>query len=171
MMELLGRELELPPGSFFQVNTAMAERLFRYAAKYIPTEGTAVELYAGIGAITLSMDTTASLYGVEIHPGVVIATSRNAERLGKTPVFSSGKAKTSFATCPPRIPSSSIPRESDSMRNSQARSSVARFYESSTSPATPRASPDSTRTKSRTSPPTISFPGRDMWRRLCFYPN
>ena len=100
MMELLGRELELPPGSFFQVNTAMAERLFRHAAKHIPTEGTVVELYAGIGAITLSMDTTASLYGVEIHPGAVAAANRNAERLARDARFLLGKSEDLFRDLP-----------------------------------------------------------------------
>ncbi|MCL2767499.1 MAG: 23S rRNA (uracil(1939)-C(5))-methyltransferase RlmD [Synergistaceae bacterium] len=41
--------------SFFQVNTEQAKNLYNYACSFIPEDGNILELYCGIGSITMSL--------------------------------------------------------------------------------------------------------------------
>ncbi|HSW09924.1 MAG TPA: 23S rRNA (uracil(1939)-C(5))-methyltransferase RlmD [Bacillota bacterium] len=80
--ERLGRfRFTLSPGSFFQVNSAQAEAMCRLAAEQaVPTPGgTVLEVYAGIGTISLFLAERAEMVlGVESHLPAVEDARRNA---------------------------------------------------------------------------------------------
>lgn len=78
---LLGLSFEITPLSFFQVNPAQTERLYRHAidfARLSPSD-TVVDAYAGAGTISLCMAQKASrVIGIEIVPQAVESARRNA---------------------------------------------------------------------------------------------
>ncbi len=82
---LCGIPLRLSPQSFYQVNTAQAERLYAEAKRLgdpKPDE-LLLDLYCGAGAIGLSMaDAAGKVLGVEVVPQAVENARENAERAG-----------------------------------------------------------------------------------------
>ena len=75
---LLGKQFEISPNSFYQVNHDQCEKLYAKAAEYADLTGseTLVDLYCGAGTIGLTMaDKAAQVIGIEIIPQAV----RNAE--------------------------------------------------------------------------------------------
>ena len=73
--------------SFFQTNTAQAERLFALvaAACALTGEETVLDLYSGTGAISLLLAGRArKVYGIELAPAAVADAVRNAEANGIT---------------------------------------------------------------------------------------
>ena len=82
--ELCGLRLRISPHSFYQVNTAMAERLYQKAAEYAaPEGGTLLDLYCGIGSIGLSMASRAeAIVGVEVTQRAVADAQENAASNG-----------------------------------------------------------------------------------------
>ena len=85
--ELCGLRFSLSPHSFYQVNRAQAERLYRQAAAYAGLTGgeTLLDLYCGAGTISLSMAAQAKrLIGVEIVEDAVKNARENAARNGVT---------------------------------------------------------------------------------------
>lgn len=79
---LCGVTFEISPLSFYQVNRAQAERLYRRAAEYACLDGSQVvfDIYCGTGTIGLTMASKAKeLYGIEIVPDAVKNAIRNAE--------------------------------------------------------------------------------------------
>ena len=82
---LLGLTFEISPLSFFQVNPAQTEQLYRTAidfARLVP-EDTVVDAYAGAGTIALSMAKRCKrVIGLEIVPQAVDSARRNAQRNG-----------------------------------------------------------------------------------------
>ena len=84
---LLGLSFEISPLSFFQVNPAQTERLYRQAidfAKLAPGD-TVVDAYAGAGTIALCMAGQCKrVIGLEIVPQAVESAKRNAKRNGIT---------------------------------------------------------------------------------------
>lgn len=81
---MLGKTFTISPGSFYQVNTPMAERLYSEAAKLADPDGkTLIDLYCGIGTVGLTMsDNAKSLIGVEIIPSAVENAKTNARMNG-----------------------------------------------------------------------------------------
>ena len=78
---LCGLEFTLSPLSFFQVNAAQAERLYRLAGEFAQLRGNEklLDLYCGTGTIGLTMARgCAELVGVEIIPQAVEDARRNA---------------------------------------------------------------------------------------------
>ena len=71
----------ISPGSFYQVNTPMAERLYAVAKDFAQPEGkTVADIYCGIGTIGLSMASEAKqLIGVEIVESAAENAKLNAE--------------------------------------------------------------------------------------------
>lgn len=68
--------------SFFQVNTAQAEVLYRKAVEYAALTGneTVIDAYCGAGAITLFLAERAKfVYGIEIVESAILDAKRNAE--------------------------------------------------------------------------------------------
>ena len=79
---MCGREVCISPQSFYQINTAQAERLYGIAKEYADLHGTEtlLDLYCGAGTVGLSMtDECGKLIGVEIIPQAVENAKKNAE--------------------------------------------------------------------------------------------
>lgn len=78
---MCGRKIKISPLSFYQVNTAQAERLYKIAADYAELTGeeTLLDLYCGAGTVGLSMsDRVKKLIGGEIVPEAVENARKNA---------------------------------------------------------------------------------------------
>jgi len=81
MDELCGLKFQISPLSFYQVNPAGAEILYRKAAEYAGLTGkeTVLDLYCGAGTIGLTMAAKAKeIIGVEIVPAAVADAKTNA---------------------------------------------------------------------------------------------
>ncbi len=77
---MCGRRIRLSPLSFYQVNTAQAERLYAKAQEYVEPAGKDIlDLYCGAGTIGLSMEGFARLTGAEIVPQAVENAHFNAQ--------------------------------------------------------------------------------------------
>ena len=84
---LCGVPVSLSPQSFYQVNTAQAERLFSEAKRLANPQKNELllDLYCGAGAIGLSMaDAVKQVIGVEVVPQAVADAKENAKRAGIT---------------------------------------------------------------------------------------
>ncbi len=84
---LCGLTFRLSPRSFYQVNHHQAERLYDAAitAAGITREDTVLDLYCGVGTITLAMSRAAGkVIGVEVIPQAVEDAKDNAKRNGIT---------------------------------------------------------------------------------------
>lgn len=82
---LCGHTFRLSVPSFFQVNREQTEVLYRRALEFAALTGTetVVELYCGIGAISLTLaERAAQVIGVEIVPQAVEDAKANARRNG-----------------------------------------------------------------------------------------
>ncbi len=82
---LCGREFEISPQSFWQVNRRAAEMLYRKAAELadIQSGETVLDLFCGIGTVGMSVcEKDAMLYGIEIVPEAVENARLNAARNG-----------------------------------------------------------------------------------------
>lgn len=82
---LLGLTFEIPPLSFFQVNPAQCEELYRAAIRFaaLTPEDTVVDAYAGAGTISLCMASACKkVIGIEIVPQAVEGARRNMARNG-----------------------------------------------------------------------------------------
>ena len=82
---LCGVPVQLSPQSFYQVNTAQAERLFAEAKRLAAPQSDELllDLYCGAGAIGLSMaDSVKQVIGVEIVPQAIEDAKHTAARAG-----------------------------------------------------------------------------------------
>ena len=82
---LAGVDLLVPPTAFLQTNTAMCERLYglALAAARPDRRRPAVDLYCGIGALSLALAREAAeVHAVEVQPEAVAAAQANAARNG-----------------------------------------------------------------------------------------
>ena len=82
---LCGLNFRLSPRSFYQVNHAQAQRLYdaAIAQAEITKEDTVLDLYCGVGTITLAMARAAGrVIGVEVVPQAVEDAKDNAKRNG-----------------------------------------------------------------------------------------
>ena len=82
---LCGLVFRLSPRSFYQVNHHQAQRLYRAAIEQagITKEDTVLDLYCGVGTITLAMAGAAGrVIGVEVVPQAVEDAKENAKRNG-----------------------------------------------------------------------------------------
>ncbi len=82
---LCGLKFRLSPRSFYQVNHDQAERLYRAAIDQaqITKKDTVLDLYCGVGTITLAMAAAAGkVIGVEVIPQAVEDARDNAKRNG-----------------------------------------------------------------------------------------
>ncbi len=80
---LLGFSYEISPHSFFQINHAQTELLYKKALEYaeIDNTKTVFDLYCGIGTISLSAAKLAKkVVGVEIVPVAIENAKKNAKR-------------------------------------------------------------------------------------------
>ena len=82
---LCGLTFRLSPRSFYQVNHHQAQRLYRAAIEQaqITRDDTVLDLYCGVGTITLAMASAAGrVIGVEVVPQAVEDARDNARRNG-----------------------------------------------------------------------------------------
>ncbi|MBD5139634.1 MAG: 23S rRNA (uracil(1939)-C(5))-methyltransferase RlmD [Ruminococcus sp.] len=82
---LCGKKITLSPMSFYQVNTAQAELLYRQGMEYAGLTGseTVLDLYCGAGTIGLAFsDRAGKIIGCEIVPEAIENAKRNAELNG-----------------------------------------------------------------------------------------
>ena len=80
---LCGVNVRLNPLSFYQVNHAMAQRLYEQAAEFAGNGGTLVDLYCGAGTIGLSMAKRFdSVIGAEVIPEAIEDAEFNAAANG-----------------------------------------------------------------------------------------
>ena len=82
---LCGLNFRLSPRSFYQVNHHQAQRLYETAISLagITKEDTVLDLYCGVGTITLAMARSAGkVIGVEVIPQAVQDAKDNAQRNG-----------------------------------------------------------------------------------------
>ncbi len=81
---MCGRTFSVSARSFYQVNTPMAEALYRKAAELVQPEGkTVLDLYCGAGTIGLTMaDRARQVVGVEISESAVRNARENARLNG-----------------------------------------------------------------------------------------
>ena len=82
---LCGRNFRLSPRSFYQVNHHQAQRLYDAAIAQagITKSDTVLDLYCGVGTITLAMAKAAGfVYGIEVIPQAVEDAKDNAKRNG-----------------------------------------------------------------------------------------
>ncbi|MCR5675465.1 MAG: 23S rRNA (uracil(1939)-C(5))-methyltransferase RlmD [Lachnospiraceae bacterium] len=95
--EMCGLRFRISPLSFYQVNTAQAERLYRQAMEFAGLIGkeTVIDLYCGIGTITLlAARQAARVIGVEVVPEAIADAEQNAALNGITnAAFRVGKAE------------------------------------------------------------------------------
>lgn len=80
-----GLEFAISANSFFQTNTAQAERLFGIVVEYAGLTGreTVFDLYSGTGAISLLLARQArAVYGIELQPAAIEDATRNAAANG-----------------------------------------------------------------------------------------
>ena len=88
---------EISPRSFYQINTAQAEKLYSTALSYAELTGkeTVWDLYCGIGTISLFLAQAAKqVYGVEVIPEAIKDARENARKNGITNTeFFVGKAE------------------------------------------------------------------------------
>lgn len=95
--ELDGLSFEISPLSFYQVNPAQTEVLYRKAVELAGLEGTetVLDLYCGIGTMSLFFARKAKrVLGVEIVEQAVVDARKNAERNGITNAeFTAGAAE------------------------------------------------------------------------------
>ena len=82
---MCGKKISISPLSFYQVNTAQAERLYGVAKKYAQLSGedTLLDLFCGAGTVGLSMsDGIKKLIGGEIIPQAVENAKKNSAANG-----------------------------------------------------------------------------------------
>ena len=80
--ELCGTEFSISPAAFYQVNHAQTEKLYDIATDFALSNGakTALDLYCGIGTITLKLAKKLEhVIGVEVVPQAIEDAKKNAE--------------------------------------------------------------------------------------------
>ncbi|MEG1190283.1 MAG: 23S rRNA (uracil(1939)-C(5))-methyltransferase RlmD, partial [Oscillospiraceae bacterium] len=83
--ELCSLRFQISPASFYQVNPAQAEKLYKRALHYAAPQGagTVLDLYCGTGTISLCLAQGADfVYGAEISEAAVLNARSNAELNG-----------------------------------------------------------------------------------------
>jgi len=84
---VLGKELRVPLGSFFQVNRDVIELALVHARKIFADSGCKilVDAYCGVGLFALMLaDLAGHVYGIEEDARAIQAANENAQRLGLT---------------------------------------------------------------------------------------
>jgi tRNA/tmRNA/rRNA uracil-C5-methylase (TrmA/RlmC/RlmD family) len=84
---ILGKTLQVPVGSFFQVNREVIELALKHAREIFAASGCKilVDAYCGVGLFALMLaDLAGHVYGIEEDTKAIKAANDNAQRLGLT---------------------------------------------------------------------------------------
>lgn len=87
----------ISPRSFYQINTAQAERIYAHAASYLSPDDILLDLYCGIGTIGLCCaDKVREVIGIEVIEAAVADAAENARLngIGNARFFAADAAKT-----------------------------------------------------------------------------
>lgn len=82
---LLGKTLNVPAGSFFQINAGVIEKALEHTRQVFAASGcrVLVDAYCGVGLFALLLaDLAGHVYGMEIDAAAIQAANANAVRLG-----------------------------------------------------------------------------------------
>ena len=82
---ILGKSLQVPLGSFFQVNREVIELALAHTRRIFEASGckVLVDAYCGVGLFALMLaDLAGHVYGIEEDPKAIKAANENAKRLG-----------------------------------------------------------------------------------------
>ena len=85
--QMLGNDFQISGPAFYQVNTEMAEKLYKTAIDFaeLRAEDVVIDAYSGIGTIGLSVAKhVKEVYGVEVIPEAVENSQKNANLNGIT---------------------------------------------------------------------------------------
>ena len=78
-----GVKFWISPRSFYQINTAQAERIYAHAASYLSPEDVLLDLYCGIGTIGLTCARNVKqVIGIEVIEAAIEDAKENARRNG-----------------------------------------------------------------------------------------
>ncbi|MBP3301030.1 MAG: 23S rRNA (uracil(1939)-C(5))-methyltransferase RlmD [Clostridia bacterium] len=92
-----GVKFFISPRSFYQINTAQAERIYAHAASYLSPEDVLLDLYCGIGTIGLTCaKKVKEVIGIEVIEAAIEDAKENARRNGieNARFFAADAAKT-----------------------------------------------------------------------------
>jgi tRNA/tmRNA/rRNA uracil-C5-methylase (TrmA/RlmC/RlmD family) len=82
---VLGKTLQVPVGSFFQVNAGVIEKALEHTRQIFSASGcrVVVDAYCGVGLFALLLaDLAGHVYGMELDAAAIQVANANAERLG-----------------------------------------------------------------------------------------
>lgn len=72
--------LELLPTAFFQLNPKQAQKLFEYVVDQVKQEDDVVDVYCGVGTLSLMIAKKAkSVFGIELNKEAIFAANRNTK--------------------------------------------------------------------------------------------
>jgi 23S rRNA (uracil-5-)-methyltransferase RumA len=80
--QIAGRRYRIPPNSFFQTNSLMAEQLLETVREHVlgAKAEKLLDLYCGVGFFAIGLsDAAKEIYGVELDEAAIVAARRNAE--------------------------------------------------------------------------------------------
>src|SRR5699024_6650821 len=82
---MCGNIITLSPHSFYQINTAQAEKLYGIVGEYanLSNDETLIDMYCGAGTIGLSLASQVKeVIGIEIVPAAIDNAKKNAQMNG-----------------------------------------------------------------------------------------
>ncbi|MEA2013122.1 MAG: class I SAM-dependent RNA methyltransferase [Verrucomicrobiota bacterium] len=80
--QLMGKEISLPPGSFFQVNPSVAEKVYKKVISWIDESETVVDAYCGIGIYSLLLPPMQNVFSIDNDKKAIKAAYHNSMQFG-----------------------------------------------------------------------------------------
>jgi 23S rRNA (uracil1939-C5)-methyltransferase len=78
--EFMGHQLRLKAPAFFQLNTYQAESLYHLVLKHIKAHMKVVDVYCGVGALSIAMAQRAkAVIGIELNAEAILSAKANAQ--------------------------------------------------------------------------------------------
>lgn len=90
LLEVLGRPFQVSAGSFFQVNTPMAEKMVAYLLEHLPLypAATILDIYCGVGLFSAFLaERVAQVVGIEASPYAVYDFETNLDEFDNVVVY------------------------------------------------------------------------------------
>lgn len=78
--DFMNLKLQIAPASFFQLNTAVAQKLYQHAINFVQQDEVVVEAFSGIGVLSLLASKKAKkVIGIDINPQAIVDAQANAK--------------------------------------------------------------------------------------------